>query len=271
MTISQQPPAPDEASFQATGIGIKYLREDYPLIQGGQIKWAVKYVHEGLDLGSPNQTPENKKIAELRQSDGRIEKLTEQLLANPNDALKYCFRARDWKKKSDNAKALSDYNAAVRLQPEDAFFLFERGELHCKLLSFEAGIQDLSKAVESLHFDPMIWRSEDEWEGRLAEWSSDLAWIFATCPDERFRNAAKSVELATKACEFTKWKSERSIRTLAAAFAEKRDFEMAVKWQEDACVRVSKEKRAKQEAILKEYQAGKPHREDFSKWESATF
>lgn len=122
MTISQQPPAPDEASFQATGIGIKYLREDYPLIQGGQIKWAVKYVHEGLDLGSPNQTPENKKIAELRQSDGRIEKLTEQLLANPNDALKYCFRARDWKKKSDNAKALSDYNAAVRLQPEDAFF-----------------------------------------------------------------------------------------------------------------------------------------------------
>ncbi len=271
MEITKQPPEPAEGSFRSDGIAIKYLREDYPLIQGGQINWVAWAGHESLELSSPNRTPENKKVAEERETEGQIRALTEQLLANPKAAVKFFYRARGWKKKREYAKALSDYNAAIRLQPGDPFYLFERGELQCKLLSFESGIRDLSEAIKYMSLGPAELDSEVEWKGRMSEWNAALAWVYATCPEKRFRNASKAVELATRACDLDKWESERGLRTLAAACAENGDFAAAIKWQNAACKIVPKEVRAKEELALKEYQAGHPRREDFSNWESPRF
>ena len=51
------------------------------------------------------------------------------------------------------------------------------------------------------------------------------------CSDERFRNGAEAVRLATKACEMTSCREHAPIRVLAAAYAEAGDFEQAVKYQ----------------------------------------
>ena len=46
----------------------------------------------------------------------------------------------------------------------------------------------------------------------------NLAWIYATCPDPRFRNAAKAVELARRACELSEWNNAQYRQTLADAY-----------------------------------------------------
>ncbi len=60
------------------------------------------------------------------------------------------------------------------------------------------------------------------------------AWIWATCPDSRYRDGKQAVESATRACELTGWKSPDELDTLAAAYAESGDFTAAAKWGQQA-------------------------------------
>lgn len=56
----------------------------------------------------------------------------------------------------------------------------------------------------------------------------NLAWIYATCPDGRFRNGPKAVELARRACELSQWKNAFCRQTLADAYLESGDRERAI-------------------------------------------
>lgn len=92
-----------------------------------------------------------------------------------------------------------------------------------------------------------------------------LAFFRAACPVAEFRDGAKAVELATKACELMDWKNAWFVNTLAAAYAEAGDFDFAVKWQKRAIDLLpedaSPEVRADYESRLKLYESGKPYRE----------
>jgi len=67
-----------------------------------------------------------------------------------------------------------------------------------------------------------------------AEAQKNMAWILATCPDARFRNGAKAVELAERANELTKGRNPVMAVTLAAAYAEVGRFSDAIKTAEVA-------------------------------------
>ena len=87
---------------------------------------------------------------------------------------------------------------------------------------------------------------------------NSVAWLFATCPDADYRNGDKAVELAKKSCELTDWKQASYLDTLAAAYAEKGEFEEAVKWQRTAINKGLKSDGAKGRLSL--YHQGKPYR-----------
>ncbi len=92
---------------------------------------------------------------------------------------------------------------------------------------------------------------------------NDLAWLLATCLVAEFRDGAKAVEQATKACELTNFKKARYVGTLAAAYAQTGDFKSAVKRQKNAIDLLTEEEeelRADFEERLKLYQSGKPYR-----------
>jgi len=60
------------------------------------------------------------------------------------------------------------------------------------------------------------------------------AWILATCPDEKLRDADQAVTLAEKACKLTQHKQHELLDTLAAAYAEAGRFDEAVKTETKA-------------------------------------
>jgi serine/threonine protein kinase len=95
-----------------------------------------------------------------------------------------------------------------------------------------------------------------------------LGWLFATCPYPEFRDGAKAIKAATKACELTNWKNHKYISTLAAAYSEGGDFTAAIKWQKEAIDLLPQDKRAtwkrNYDVPLKLYQSGKAYHTLFS-------
>jgi HEAT repeat protein len=104
-------------------------------------------------------------------------------------------------------------------------------------------------------------------EPKNANAHRNLAWLFASCPDAKWRNGKSAVEHATKACELTEWKTASCLGALGAAYAEKGDFEAAARHQQKS-LEISLSTNGEQDrevplarARLELYQAHKPFRE----------
>jgi len=91
-----------------------------------------------------------------------------------------------------------------------------------------------------------------------------MARLLATCPDASMRNGASAVELAGRVVSATQGQSVFPLATLAAAYAEMRDFDRAVSAAENA-IHLA-EQLGMQDAVteitpqLESYRAGKPWR-----------
>ncbi len=90
------------------------------------------------------------------------------------------------------------------------------------------------------------------------------AWQLATCPDAKFRDGKRSVEMATKANEKFGWKIPGHINTLAAAYAEIGQFDEALKWQKKALELLDTkdiDQRTAMQERIELYRGGRPFRE----------
>jgi len=92
---------------------------------------------------------------------------------------------------------------------------------------------------------------------------NNLAWLQATCPNEKYRDGEKAVENASKASRLGVGRNWRYTATLAAAYAESGNFEEAKLWQARA-IELAPDERSKQElrAHLELYKQGKPYRQE---------
>jgi len=68
--------------------------------------------------------------------------------------------------------------------------------------------------------------------------------------------------LAEKACELTGYKDANSLLWLAAAHAEKGNFDDAVAWQLKAISLTAADEKANMRWVLELYEAGKPYHEE---------
>jgi tetratricopeptide (TPR) repeat protein len=93
---------------------------------------------------------------------------------------------------------------------------------------------------------------------------NNLAWVLATSTFDELRDARRSIELGTKACEVTKYELPHILSTLAAGYAESGDYETAITWSTKA-VELGREKLKEQldqlEKELESYKNKKPWRE----------
>lgn len=90
---------------------------------------------------------------------------------------------------------------------------------------------------------------------------NNFAWVLATSPDEKIRDGKRALELALKACEASEYKAAHVLSTLAAAYAETRDFKNAIKWSKKAVEIGDESQKEELGKELASYEEGKPWRE----------
>ncbi len=155
--------------------------------------------------------------------------------------------------RKDADKAVQDYNKAIQLDPDclEAYFL--RGQTYERKGEYDKAIHDLNKTIQFYPEEVSAYNV--------------LALILATCPESKYRNGAKAVELTEKALSLggEKWDC---VSILAASYAEAGQFDNAVRMQEKA-IKLAKEENSEYKDIveteaeeqLRSYKQRKPWRE----------
>ena len=221
---------------------------------------------------------------EQKDFDSAVTNLTKAIEGNPTSPAAYFYRGLAYREMREYDKAIADFSEAIRLKPAPAPCYGNRGMVYFEKKEFEKAVKDLNEAVR---LDPknaipyagrgIIYQETKQYEKAEADYRTairldpklttglnNLAWFCATCPDAKFRDGKKAVELATQACELSGWKAWFELNTLAAAHAENGNFKEAVRWQKKAIDIGNHDKVFLEKANqrLKLYEKGEPYRHD---------
>jgi tetratricopeptide (TPR) repeat protein len=159
----------------------------------------------------------------------------------------YYARARAWYAKKEYYKAIDDYTHAIRLVPEQAALYNERGQARIDTKDYGRAVEDYTEAVR---LNPLSIQA-----------TSSLGWLLATCPEEKFRDGAKALTFAKRLAELDK-AGARTLEVLAAAHAEKGEFDEAARWQERALEDAQLKDDASARARLELYRKKEPYRQE---------
>jgi protein O-mannosyl-transferase len=145
-------------------------------------------------------------------------------------------------------EAISRLQAAIDLRPENgpahnnlAKALLQKGRLAEAMVHYRKFFEIEPENVEARNIlgtaliqQGRIREAIEQWQGALAiepengNAASNLAWVFATCPDDSIRDGRRAVELAEKALRISGGKIPMILRVLAAAYAEDGRFSQAI-------------------------------------------
>jgi tetratricopeptide (TPR) repeat protein len=144
-------------------------------------------------------------------------------------------------------KAIEMLDRILEEETKNADALRARGDALLSVGKHAEAIKDYTAALEI----------EPEDTGVL----NNLAWVLSTSPQDAVRNGKRAIELATKACELTKFKKPHILSTLASAYAEAGDFDKAVEWSAKAVELGGDELKEQLKKELDGYKEKKPFRE----------
>jgi tetratricopeptide (TPR) repeat protein len=177
--------------------------------------------------------------------------------------------------------AVADFDEAIRLDPKFAAALNNRGIVRDQTGDMQRAAQDFAAAIRldakfaEAHGNlGNVWRRQGKYEQAIEEFNqavkfapqdgagyNNRAWMWATCPDEKFCDGKAAVQSATKACELAHWKNPDWLDTLAASYARAGDFKAAVKYQTQAMDLAPEAQQADMKTRLELYRQGKPFSE----------
>jgi tetratricopeptide (TPR) repeat protein len=214
--------------------------------------------------------------------DRAIDDLDKSARLDPNSAEGFVALGDAWFEKHDDDRAIDNYDEALRIAPESASVLARRGMAWLGKKAHEHALSDLSAAIR---LDPndaqayfhrgRAWKAAGKYSAALADYNEALrlapahaevhngrAWLQATCPDGSLRNGRAAYDSAVRACSLTNWSDPRDLDTLAACYAESRDFARAVEWEQKSIALSRNEaEKAEYHARLRLYLANQPFRE----------
>ena len=168
-------------------------------------------------------------------------------------ALQHVNRGNSYLANQDFDRAIADATKALEIHPAYPEAHRIRGLAHLQKKQFGDAIADLSRTIEldAKHADAYAeralafsarkehTRALDDFNQAMrlepgnASIMANAAFWLATCPDAKFRNGQRALDLARKAQQIERSNSQ-VLQALAAAHAELGQFSDAVRWQEQA-------------------------------------
>ena len=145
---------------------------------------------------------------------------TAALETNPRFAVAHNDLALDLVSQGDRPAAIEHYAQALKLDPQYA-------EAHRNLALALMGEAKLSEARSHLY---EAIRLKPDYLDAI----NDLAWLLATTPDAKVRDAHEALRLARQAAHLTGERDAGILETLAAAYAEGGDYAEAISTAEQA-------------------------------------
>lgn len=182
----------------------------------------------------------------LGRLDRAVEDFTKAVTHDPKNVAAVMGRGFVWFQLGQHQKAVDDFTEVIRLAPDTAQAFNNRGYNRQLLGEYRAALGDFEEAVRLAPEFALAYQNQ--------------AWLLAACADDKVRNASKAIVAATRACELRDYKSQPDVKALAAAFAEARQFDKAIGWQEKAIELAPPDQRAAERAVLEKYQAKEPFR-----------
>ncbi|OPY66588.1 MAG: TPR repeat-containing protein YrrB [Syntrophorhabdus sp. PtaU1.Bin050] len=184
---------------------------------------------------------------------------SEVLSSYPRNGYVYYARGRSYLDLKDYRMAMEDCNKALNLDSTLTEAYLCRGTSREKLGDCARAIKDYNKAIEREPNHPGGYNS--------------MAWVLATCADQKQRDGGKALQYAQKAIMLAQKNGGVNLAecydTLAAAYAETGEFEKAAQMESKAydLFRPLYEK-PKDKADMKERIDAYKNRETFAQWKS---
>ncbi|HJT79798.1 MAG TPA: hypothetical protein VJ719_01265 [Chthoniobacterales bacterium] len=155
--------------------------------------------------------------------DGAYKRLEAAIAIDRNHWPAYYWRALIRVYRHDCNGALSDCDVVLRLQPKFVAAAVLRASANHCLKRYAAELAELNHVIK-LH-PPS--------REVLSKAYNQRAWLYATCPDPKFRNGKQALKDAKAANGYNGGEAD-ILDTFAAAYAETGDFAAAIKTQENA-------------------------------------
>jgi tetratricopeptide (TPR) repeat protein len=155
----------------------------------------------------------------LGQRDNAIADFSRAIELDPKNVNALISRGRAYSELDQLAKAVVDFSSAIQLAPEFPFAWYNRGNAYLRFGEWDKAVADYSRAIELAPNYAFAWYTRGlaysksgQWDKAVADFSraielapkdarnhNALAWLLATCPDEKRRDPDRAVELAKKA------------------------------------------------------------------------
>jgi tetratricopeptide (TPR) repeat protein len=240
----------DEAIRLEPGNAAAWYNRGNAHAERGELEEAIADFTEALRL-QPNHAGalNNRGNVHHRRGDDEqaLADFAAAIAADPNFSMPYCNRARLYNERGDRERALADYSAALRIDPEDVSVYHSRGRLYALLGDHGQAIADNLEAQRLRPNDARAY--------------NNLAWLWATSPDPAFRDPARAVEYARRACELSGWQDAGHLDTLAVAHAALGQFTEAIQRQREAIDLAPEPDKEDFRSRLALYEAGQPYQE----------
>ncbi len=220
------------------------------LAEMGQLESALPHMRKGMSENSVSFAMANALLGFKRYEEA-LPYYNKVLSAKPQHAKTHRNLGQALAALGRLDEAVVHQQQAVRLMPRDLQSQISLATTLEQLKRYDAAV---------LH-----WQQALNLDAQNVQVMNNLAWLLATCSEERNRDGKQAVELATRAALGSDYKSAFVLGTLAAAHAEAGNFKKAVDWQKKAIALAPDEHVVDFRRRLQQYEAEKPFHQESAK------